>query len=246
MPNELVLEADLIRYSDMINHLIEIKMSEREGAMETSNKQTIYIIGPRKLQNDILADYLEKEMMAKCTVSMDAQQGLPTTNGCQALVLLDSPERDLDKYFMGLESASKKALNEHVVALFNVKPGSGIEDKAISWGVRGFFYEQDSPKQFVKGISSMFKGEMWYPRDVMAKYILSRKENNNNNKKDVVVLTQRELEILTMVISGSKNEDIANHLCISAHTVKTHIYNIFKKINVPNRLQAALWAAKNL
>jgi LuxR family transcriptional regulator of csgAB operon len=165
--------------------------------------------------------------------------------GCQALVLLDSPERDLDKYFMGLESASKRVLSEYIVALFNVKPGSGIEDKAISWGIRGFFYEQDSPKQFVKGISAMVKGEMWYPRDVMAKYILSQKDNNNH-KKDVIVLTHRELEILTMVISGSKNEDIANCLCISAHTVKTHIYNIFKKINVPNRLQAALWAAKNL
>jgi len=226
--------------------MTEAKNDEREGAMGTSNKQAIYIIGPRKLQNDILADYLEKEMEAKCTVSMDVHQGMPATNGCQALVLLDSPERDLDKFFMGLESASKRTLNEHIVALFNVKPGSGIEDKAISWGIKGFFYEQDSPKQIVKGITSMFKGEMWYPRDVMAKYILARKDSNSNNKKDVVVLTQRELEILTMVISGSKNEDIANHLCISAHTVKTHIYNIFKKINVPNRLQAALWAAKNL
>jgi DNA-binding CsgD family transcriptional regulator len=49
-----------------------------------------------------------------------------------------------------------------------------------------------------------------------------------------------------MIITGLKNEEIANRLYISAHTVKTHIYNIFKKINVPNRLQAALWAAKNL
>ncbi|HRR41917.1 MAG TPA: response regulator transcription factor [Syntrophales bacterium] len=213
-----------------------------------ANKQMIYIIGPRKLQNDILADYLEKELSAKCVVTADARHGPPVGEngqGCPALVLLDSPEKDLDKYFMGLESASKRSLSEHIVALFNVKPGSGIEDKAISWGIRGFFYEQDSPKQFVKGITAMVKGEMWYPRDVMAKYILSRKDTNNS-KKDVIVLTQRELEILTMVISGSKNEDIANHLCISAHTVKTHIYNIFKKINVPNRLQAALWAAKNL
>jgi LuxR family transcriptional regulator of csgAB operon len=200
------------------------------------------------LQNDILADYLEKELGAKCIVTTDAHHGPPPREngqGHQALVLLDSPEKDLDKYFMWVESASKRSLSEHIVVLFNVKPGSGIEDMAISWGIRGFFYQQDSPKQFVKGITSMVKGEMWYPRDVMAKYILSRKDNNNN-KKDVIVLTQRELEILTMVISGSKNEDIANHLCISAHTVKTHIYNIFKKINVPNRLQAALWAAKNL
>ena len=213
-----------------------------------AGKQTIYIVGHRKFQNDILADYLENELEAKCIVSEDAHHGPPATDDqeCRTMVLLDSPENDLDRYFIGLESASRNTLNGHIIALFNVKPGSGIEGKAISWGIRGFFYEQDSPKQFVKGISSMFKGEMWYPRDVMAKYILSRKDNNNNNKKDVVVLTQRELEILTMVISGSKNDDIANHLYISAHTVKTHIYHIFRKINVPNRLQAALWAAKNL
>ncbi|MDX2479891.1 MAG: helix-turn-helix transcriptional regulator [Desulfuromusa sp.] len=35
-------------------------------------------------------------------------------------------------------------------------------------------------------------------------------------------------------------------MCISMHTVKTHIYNIFRKIGVPSRTQAALWAAKNL
>ena len=219
-----------------------------EGAMETSaNKQTIYIIGPRKLQNDILADFLHNELEANCTVSEDAHHGPPSTNGqeCQALVLLDYPEEDLDRYFMSLDSVSKKTLNGHIVALFNVKPDSGVEEKAISRGIRGLFYEQDSPEHFVKGISAMFRGDMWYPRDAMSKYILSIKDNNNN-KKDDIALTQREIEILAMVTSGSKNEDIANQMFISAHTVKTHMYNIFKKINVPNRLQAAIWAAKNL
>jgi len=219
-----------------------------EGAMETSaSKQTVYIIGPRKLQNDILADFLHNELEANCTVSEDAHHGPSATNGqgCQALVLLDYPEEDLDRYFMSLDSVSKKTLNGHIVALFNVKPDSGVEEKAISRGIRGLFYEQDSPEHFVKGISAMLKGDMWYPRDVMTKYILSIKDNNNN-KKDDIALTQREIEILAMVTSGSKNEDIANQMFISAHTVKTHMYNIFKKINVPNRLQAALWAAKNL
>jgi DNA-binding CsgD family transcriptional regulator len=59
-------------------------------------------------------------------------------------------------------------------------------------------------------------------------------------------LTPREKEILALVSAGAKNEQIAEALHISPNTVKTHIYNIFKKIDVPNRLQAALWAVKNL
>ncbi|HOD35258.1 MAG TPA: LuxR C-terminal-related transcriptional regulator [Syntrophales bacterium] len=184
----------------------------------SASKQIIYIIGPRKFQNDILAGYLEKQLGAKCIVSCDAHHGPPAANGqgFQAMVLLDSPEKDLDKYFMGLESTSRNTLNGHIVALFNVKPGLGIEGKAITWGIRGFFYEQDSPEQLVKGISCMFKGETWYPREVMSNYILSMQcKDKNTNNKDVVFLTHRELEILTMIISGSKNEDIANHLFIS-------------------------------
>ncbi|MFH1935680.1 MAG: helix-turn-helix transcriptional regulator [Pseudomonadota bacterium] len=60
------------------------------------------------------------------------------------------------------------------------------------------------------------------------------------------MLTPREVEILTMMATGATNANIADKLCISPHTVKTHIYNIFKKIDVPNRLQASLWATKNL
>ena len=59
-------------------------------------------------------------------------------------------------------------------------------------------------------------------------------------------LTTRETEILEMVTAGYSNARIAEELRISPHTVKTHIHNICKKIKAPGRLQAALWAVKNL
>jgi len=59
-------------------------------------------------------------------------------------------------------------------------------------------------------------------------------------------LTQRQIEILALIAVGATNDDISDKLCISPHTVKNHLYSIFKKINVPNRVQAALWAAGNL
>ena len=80
----------------------------------------------------------------------------------------------------------------------------------------------------------------------MTKCILEVKGHNSNSKKDLSTLTRREIEILSMLAVGATNEEIAEALFISPNTVKTHIYNIFKKIHVPNRLQAALWAAKNL
>jgi DNA-binding CsgD family transcriptional regulator len=75
---------------------------------------------------------------------------------------------------------------------------------------------------------------------------MQNKQQKHPPKGDVAGLTPREVEILAMVAVGAKNEEIAEKLYISPHTVKTHIYNIFKKIDVPNRLQAALWAASNL
>ena len=59
-------------------------------------------------------------------------------------------------------------------------------------------------------------------------------------------MTEREQQVLSVIAKGATNQEISAHLKISQHTVKTHIYNIYQKINVPNRLQAALWASQNL
>jgi DNA-binding CsgD family transcriptional regulator len=59
-------------------------------------------------------------------------------------------------------------------------------------------------------------------------------------------LTSREQEILRLMAMGGTDDKIAEMLRISPRTVKNHLYHVFKKINVPNRVQASLWAAKNL
>jgi LuxR family transcriptional regulator of csgAB operon len=81
---------------------------------------------------------------------------------------------------------------------------------------------------------------------MMTKCILEGTDNNNASKSQTEKLSERQIEILALVAVGATNDEIADRLCISPHTVKTHLYRIFKKINVPNRVQAALWAAQNL
>ena len=92
----------------------------------------------------------------------------------------------------------------------------------------------------------MFNGEIWLSRKIMTDYILKGGNYDFSSKGNESILTPREIEIVSMIATGAANSYIAEKLCISCNTVKTHLYHIFKKINVPNRLQAALWAAKNL
>ena len=66
------------------------------------------------------------------------------------------------------------------------------------------------------------------------------------SEKDSSLLSQREVEILARVAVGFKNQEIAEKLNLSPHTVDSHLYNVYKKIKAPNRLQAIFWAAKNL
>jgi DNA-binding CsgD family transcriptional regulator len=80
----------------------------------------------------------------------------------------------------------------------------------------------------------------------MSSWILEGRERAAAHRKHSNALTPRQVEIVALVAVGATNDEIADRLRISPHTVKTHLYQVFKKINVPNRMQAALWAAKNL
>jgi LuxR family transcriptional regulator of csgAB operon len=80
----------------------------------------------------------------------------------------------------------------------------------------------------------------------MIKCILEGTDEDISSKRANEILSSRQIEILAQVAVGASNDEIAEKLCVSPHTVKTHLYNVFKKIKVANRLQAALWAAKHL
>ena len=216
--------------------------------MAPLDDRVIVIIGPRSLQNGLMGHFLEEKTGAECLVIADASQ-IPAVDdeeeGDPRLILGDCLEKDLDSCMADLESCGEPVLSRDYVVLFNVSPGLKIEENALRRGVKGFFYEQDPLEVFPRGLAAILKGEIWVSRDIMTKFIPDDKAPDPS-RMEASILTPREIEILSLVAVGAKNEEIAEKLFISSNTVKTHIYNIFKKIDVPNRLQAALWAAKNL
>ena len=224
--------------------------TQHEEGLNSSTNGFIYIVGSGKLQNELMAFFLDQLTGMKSLTGEDLHSIQKMVDddseGKSNLVLLDCQGKSLERLLGELEACGPELLARVFVALFNVDPRLRIEQEALVRGARGFFYEQDSLDRFPKGIDTILDGELWVSREIMCKCILKQKRLGSFPNRDTTGLTPRETEILAMVAVGAKNEEIAEKLCISPHTVKTHIYNIFKKIDVPNRLQAALWAANNL
>ena len=226
-------------------------LSDLEGMknLVLQTNGTIYIIGPRKLQNELMASYLERETRAKCLLGEDiCDVRFPDDAKCKEqpkLVLFDCHGKDLKSLLVALGSYGIEKLSRDYVALFNICHGLGIEKKCVEQGVRGIFYDDDSLSQFLKGVQAILNGQLWLSRKIMTKCILS-KGWGSTSETDSSILTPRENEILALLAVGATNGEIAERLYISSHTVKTHLYNIYKKIDVPNRFQAALWTAKHL
>jgi len=224
-------------------------MSENQKSSDTSPGNVVYIVGPRRLQNEAIASCLERETGDECFVLGDIGQ-IPTADpkdlGRPRLVLLDCQGKNPENVLAELRPHLNQKQSTNHVVLFSVGRNLGIEKKCVLEGVRGFFYEQDPLDRFLKGVRAVLEGELWLSREIMTKCILEGTDEPSSSRSGSEILTQRQIQVLAQVAVGASNDEIADMLYLSPHTVKTHLYNIFRKINVPNRLQAALWAAKNL
>ena len=231
---------------------ISIEGEELSGSStNTSDVHTVMIVGPQRLNNELLGSYIESAAGIKCYCSKSISSALSVCErrSHHASILLcdlSAEENWQQSWGMQKKTVETGKQNEILSAVFNVSKNKEVEGFALRRGVRGVFYQDDSAETIVKGIKAIFAGELWVQRRVLERCLTQGSPANGAESNTEVTVTERESEVLALIVIGAKNEEIAEKLCISPHTVKTHIYNIFKKIGVPNRLQAALWATKNL
>ena len=211
------------------------------------NRQII-ISGPQNLQNELLAYVLQKEIGARCCVAEEIQDLAERLDpeADKRLLLVDSSGRNIKKTLEELNQSPLNSKTPVTIALFSLQHGRGIEQNALQYGVRGFFYQHEKLPLIMKGVDTLFDGEIWLSREILVQCATTNTRKRAPALENKAGLTSREMEILALVSVGANNEEIADKLFISPHTVKTHLYHIFKKISVPSRLQAALWAAKHL
>ena len=116
--------------------------------------------------------------------------------------------------------------------------------RAVRIGIDGFMLKTSGFDCLVDAIELVLSGKTYIQPELMF-YLEHQKNTSENNEERIHSLTRRELDVLKNLAVGMYNKEIALKLEISERTVKNHIFNIFKKIGVSDRTQAAVFAIRN-
>lgn len=132
------------------------------------------------------------------------------------------------------------------IIVFNVpEENTEFHYAALQKGINGIFHVNDSLELIVRGAQQIQKGNKWFSREVMSRYIDANLSLSHTNNLSVQtpnnVLTKRELAITQKITEGAQNQEIADNFHISVNTVKTHVYSIFRKTECRNRVELIKW-----
>jgi DNA-binding NarL/FixJ family response regulator len=151
-----------------------------------------------------------------------------------------------------LQCVRKRFPDTPIIFLSSRAESESMEFNVIKWGAKGFLSSTAPSGILIKAVRACYAGEIWASRKFAGRIMDDMGEEKlfagaGKSVQEIPGrLTRQELKVITLIASGFRNAEIGKNLFISENTVKTHINRLFKKINVKNRLQAALWAAKHL
>ena len=156
--------------------------------------------------------------------------GLPNMNGIEAAKVIRSKNKDIKIVILTSHNDENEVL------------------ESIKAGANAYCSKEINPQRLMSVVQSVLDGAAWF--DPSIAHIVLRAATTNQNQSENVLkidynLTARELQILKLITEGYSNTDIANELSVSINTTKAHVASILQKLEVDDRLQAALKALKN-
>ena len=157
--------------------------------------------------------------------------GLPNMNGIEATQKIRSLYKDVKIVILTSHNDEKEVLN------------------SLKAGANAYCSKEINPQRLIQVVQSVADGAAWFDPSI-AHIVLQASTNSpsfedaEDNRKNYD-LTSREAQILKLMTEGYSNMEIAQILVISINTTKAHVANILQKLEVDDRLQAALKALKN-
>ena len=156
--------------------------------------------------------------------------GLPNMNGIEATKQIRTSDRDVKIIILTSHNDEKEVLN------------------SLKAGANAYCSKEINPQRLVQVVQSVSEGAAWF--DPSIAHIVLRASASSTSNEDIETkskdydLTAREAQILKLMTEGYSNMEIAQMLVISINTTKAHVANILQKLEVDDRLQAALKALK--
>ena len=156
--------------------------------------------------------------------------GLPNMNGIEATGVIHSMNMDVKIVILTSHNDEKEVLD------------------SIKAGANAYCSKEINPQKLVTVVQSVLDGAAWFDpaiSHVVLKAATTHQVNEVTPVKTDYNLTAREMQILKLITEGYSNTDITQELSLSINTIKVHVASILQKLEVNDRLQAALKAIKN-
>lgn len=174
-------------------------------------------------------------------------------NGKAALKMINTHKPDvvlLDfnmPYINGIEvlETLKKEEESSKVILLTVEQDRKTVREAIEIGADGYVLKDSSGEEIVDAIKTVYEGEKYIDKSLVSLLFSNIKDKSKKESSILDILSKRELEVLLKISKGLNNKKIAEQLYLSEKTVKNYATNLFRKINVNDRVQATILAIEN-
>ncbi len=190
---------------------------------------------------------------------LEEDKAIKVVSGVSNLIdLIESCKQfDFDILLLGVELKGlnltkilglvKKNKSAKVILLIDRDYSENLLINAIRSGVRGYVLKDVDSSHLIKSVKAVLDGELWAERKLMGKVVdgSSYPTKKLEVKGQIYDLTETEIKIIKLVLTGMTNREIADELYISEKTVKFHLYKIFKKLTVKNRAGLILFGFRN-
>jgi len=222
-----------------MNYMSNAEAQVNNSGFQLTQFEQLYIVGSENLNMRLITQLFD-EHFSRLGIHIIPEVNIETCKHEMCMVLINCHEFTEDHLLQQLNDLYKHR-SDLPVLLMNVDSKRPIEQAAEMPNVRAIFESHCDQSQLVNGLKAVDQGQLWLPRSY-SDYLLKKLRLTPVGREMEASLTKREIEIITLVSKGYTNEEIANSLFLSAHTIKTHLYRIYKKIGAKNRFQAMEWA----